>query len=82
LIEWGIKKWVITKLASASSFEKVLAQMSHGQQYIILIETPKLYVELQKFLDKYSTEISAIGLGSHDFMISIGAQNNLEILKL
>jgi citrate lyase beta subunit len=81
LIEWGIKKWVIPKLASASSFEKVLAQMPHGQQYIILIETPRLYVELQKLLDKYSTMISAIGLGSHDFMISIGAEHNLEILK-
>lgn len=81
LTDWGIRKWVLPKLTNISDFEKILAQMPSGQQYIVLIETPRLYVELQDLLCRYSAEIAAIGLGSQDFMISIGAEHNHENLK-
>lgn len=81
LINWGIKKWVLPKLTNISDFEKVLTQMSAGQQYMVLVETPRLYVELQDLLVRYGALIAAIGLGSHDFMISIGAEHNHENLK-
>lgn len=47
---------------------------------IVLVETPKCFVNLKEILIKYQNSINAVGFGSHDFCTLMGMKHNLNNL--
>lgn len=52
-----------------------------GLEIILLIETPKIFIELKEILNKYGQNIIAIGFGSHDFCSITGIKHDMKYLK-
>jgi len=84
-LEAGFKKFVIPKLNSRDDLDILISQTnSYNISIVILIETPRLYLELLSGVSNYKSCIEGIALGSHDFMSVVGGThtlNNLEILR-
>lgn len=49
-------------------------------QMIILVENPICFIHLPTILNAYSTQVHAVGFGSHDFCSSTGIKHTLEHL--
>jgi citrate lyase beta subunit len=82
-IDKGYRKFVLPKLNSLSDYDKLLANLNCANlEFIILIENPKIYYELQHRISDYTGNLIAIGLGSHDFMDYIGGVHNLQNLDV
>lgn len=84
-IEQGYKKFVFPKISSTNQFEKVLNTLNIPDlEIILLVETPRLYFELQSSILKYKKNLTGIGLGSHDFISIVGGKytlKNLEVVR-
>lgn len=80
----GKKKFVIPKIYSKAEFDDIYT--NHLSKYldlklILLIEHPRLIVELVQILQSQHADIIAgIGIGSHDLMNYIKAEHNEEQL--
>lgn len=76
-LEKGINKIVIPKLISKIELENLINRFKDFQsiKFIILVEHPRLLLEIQQTLQNkdFSKYIYGLGLGSHDLMLSIGA---------
>lgn len=76
-------KIILPKVNEISDIESIYAILKNVKnlQLILLIETPRLYIELKEVLTKFSKDIIAIGFGSHDFTSMTGIKHDLEHLK-
>jgi citrate lyase beta subunit len=78
-LEIGIRKIMLPKLKSKFDFEGLLKKVDHFSDlsFIVLIEHPRLLLELGQILQTESLEkyIYGIGLGSHDLTTFLGASH-------
>jgi citrate lyase beta subunit len=82
-IEKGFTKFVFPKISSINQFEQVLkALKTDALEILLLVETPRLYLELQSTIYKFKENITGIGLGSHDFMSILGGKHTLKNLEV
>jgi citrate lyase beta subunit len=78
LLELGYTNFIFPKLQSLKDFENlrfIFEKTKVG--IIILIENTRLFLEMKALLDKYSSYIVGIGIGSHDFMSEVGGEHTL-----
>lgn len=83
LFELGIENFVIPKTsdkAHADSILNGLATISNNIKFILLVENPKIYIDLEDVLKKWHQKIVGIGLGSHDFAASAKLNHVPDIL--
>jgi citrate lyase beta subunit len=82
-IKQGFTKFVLPKISSINQLDQVLEEFKlEALEVILLIETPRLYLELQPTIFKYNKRLSGIGLGSHDFMSIVGGKHTLKNLEV
>lgn len=82
LIKAGFKKFIFPKLESAEDYEIIITNLKQKDlQIILLVETTRFFLELKNLLLKDSTSITAIALGSHDFMNEVGGIHSLKNLE-
>ncbi|MCL5127250.1 aldolase/citrate lyase family protein [Algibacter sp. L4_22] len=82
-IKQGFTKFVFPKISSTNQLEDVLKQLKTDVlEIILLVETPKFYLQLQSTIFKYSNKLTGIGLGSHDFMSVVGGKHTLKNLEV
>lgn len=78
----GFTKFVLPKLASSSETDITLNHMlsiSSKAQLILLIEHPKLLVQLRDVMQlNHADSIVGLGIGSHDLLGAIGAEHTAE----
>lgn len=81
LLHLGYRKFVFPKLASREDFQKIIdAGSAEDLRIILLVETPRLFLEAKELLLNHKDLISGVGLGSHDFMSVVGGVHELENL--
>lgn len=82
-IEKGFSKFVFPKINSINQLDQVFEALnSDTLKIILLIESPRLYLELQSNIFKYSKKLIGIALGSHDFMSVVGGKHTLKNLEI
>lgn len=81
-INKGYKKFVLPKIKNLKELDVILKQFkSEDLKYILLIETPRTYLEFLNSFNKYGNKLFGIGLGSHDFMSIVGGKHILQNLE-
>ncbi|WP_353087237.1 aldolase/citrate lyase family protein [Flavobacterium sp.] len=72
---------VLPKINSSKDVRKVV-EWAEGKplHMIVLIENPRSFIATKKILKKYSTQIHAIGFGTHDFCSLTGIKHSLDYL--
>ncbi|MRX64313.1 aldolase/citrate lyase family protein [Maribacter luteus] len=79
----GFSRYVLPKINSVDELDLVLKILDHDSfDIILLVETPKLYLELLSMTFENLGKLTGIGLGSHDFMSIIGAKHQLDNLEI
>ena len=82
-IKQGFTKFVFPKISSINQLDQVLGAFNTDVlDIILLVETPRLYLELQSTIFKYAEKLTGIGLGSHDFMSIVGGKHTLKNLEV
>ncbi|MFN3138305.1 MAG: HpcH/HpaI aldolase/citrate lyase family protein [Allomuricauda sp.] len=84
LLENGFTRFVFPKMAGFKDFEACLKRTKLKLEVILLVETPRLYIECFTQLSIYHQQIYGLALGSHDFIAAIQAKHtlqNLEVLR-
>mgnify|MGYP001441727829 CR=1 FL=1 len=82
-IEQGYTKFVFPKISSTDQLGQVLKTLKTAAlEIILLVETPRLYLELQSTIFNYQKNLTGIGLGSHDFMSMVGGEHTLKNLEV
>lgn len=84
ILDLGVKKIILPKLVSKSEIEAVFAKISvyRDLEIIILIEHPRLLLEVGDILQisSLSSRICGLGIGSHDLMTFMGMEHSPEQL--
>lgn len=84
LLQAGVKKIMLPKIKSQEEFDWVVEKTKSFDEieFFLLIEHPRLLMELQQILTNklYNEVIRGIGLGSHDLMNFISAEHKEEQL--
>ena len=82
-IEQGYTKFVFPKISSIDQLEEVFRTLKlETLKIVLLVETPRLYLELQSTIFNYQKSLTGIGLGSHDFMSMVGGKHTLKNLEV
>ncbi|MFC4221706.1 HpcH/HpaI aldolase/citrate lyase family protein [Flagellimonas marina] len=84
LLENGFTRFVFPKMASFNDFTTCLQRTKIKLEVILLVETPRLYIECFTQIYNYYEHIYGLALGSHDFIAAIHAKHtvqNLEVLR-
>lgn len=78
----GFKNFVLPKLNNIDDFEGVLAKTKSDEvRIILLVETPRLLAQCDDLLSRYNRFFVGLGLGSHDFMATIGGKHTIKNLE-
>lgn len=78
----GFRKFVFPKIQNEADFDKIILEKKYTDlQIVLLIETSRLFLEAKEILLKHETLFTGLGLGSHDFMSSIGGAHTLQNLE-
>lgn len=72
---------VLPKINSSKDVRQVV-EWAEGKplHMIVLIENPSSFIATKKILKKYSTQIQAVGFGTHDFCSLTGIKHSLDYL--
>jgi|SRR5690554_3151293 len=82
LVKAGYSKFVFPKIDTIGEFEAIYPTINNRNvEVILLVETPRLFLETRALLTKYHECFSGIGLGSHDFMSVVGGTHSLPNLE-
>lgn len=85
LAENGFRRFVLPKLQNATQLRNFFLSINKNDfQFIILVESPKFFIQLDAILEEFSSNIYGVGLGSHDLLSTVGAKhtmNNLEFIR-
>lgn len=82
LLNAGYSKFVLPKIDAIGEFDALYPTIkNHNVEIILLVETPRLFLETRELLTKYNECFSGIGLGSHDFMSVVGGPHSLANLE-
>lgn len=78
----GFRKFVFPKIQKNSDFEQLISNNNYPEiQLILLVETPRLFLEAKDLLLKHESFFVGIGLGSHDFMGEVGGVHTIQNLE-
>ncbi len=78
----GFRKFIFPKIQQGEDFNKVISEnIFEGLQIVLLVETPRFFLEVQEVLLANNNVFSGIGIGSHDFMAEIGGVHDLKNLE-
>jgi len=73
----GFTKFVLPKLNSKKQLDDFLSYLNFNTlDLILLIESPRLYLELQASIMSYVNCFKGLSLGSHDFISILGSKYN------
>lgn len=75
LTQVGFNRIVLPKLKSEQEFQHVTSKF-HGLNVIVLVENSRILLELADILRKDAGSVKAVGLGSHDLMLSMNATHS------
>lgn len=81
LLTIGFKKFVIPKIDTFFEFEQIIELFKTKKidaSCILLVESPKCLIQLEKILEIADSYIQGISLGSHDFSLAMGMEHTLE----
>ena len=79
----GFYKFVLPKISALEEFKALNEQISFEKNsLIILIETPRLLLDIENLLRNHHQVIFGLAMGSHDFMQAIGGDHSLENLEI
>lgn len=82
LISNGFNRFIFPKIQKASDFFSIMESIDNKRlEIILLIESPRFFLEVKDVLLKHGERIKGIGLGSHDFMSEVGGLHNLKNLE-
>ncbi|WGK64727.1 aldolase/citrate lyase family protein [Croceiramulus getboli] len=82
-LENDFKKFVVPKIQNKADLDKMVSFLSgYDAQIILLVETPRLYLELLTAITDYKNAIFGLALGSHDYMAAIGGAHTLKNLEV
>lgn len=82
LYQNGFRRFVFPKLQQSVDFRRIVSEgISDELEIILLIETPRFFLEVQSILLEFRNVLSGIGIGSHDFMAEIGGIHELKNLE-
>lgn len=84
-LDMGYHNFVIPKFKTCehvSFYMDQILQLHEHAKFILLIEHPRAFLEIESILQKYSSCVSSIGLGSHDFSLETGLTNNMEYYRM
>lgn len=83
-LQAGVRHIMLPKIQSKDEFQSILEATKHykGLQFILLIEHPRLLMELQQILQNevQNEKIHGIGIGSHDLLNFMKAEHQEEQL--
>jgi len=80
----GIENYIIPKFKCINEFTELINHIfiyNKKPKLILLIENSRALIELREILDKFSDLIFGFGLGSHDFTLDTGIENDLNYLR-
>lgn len=82
LLENGFTKFILPKLSAAAELDQLMLDPATAdKRYILLIEHPRMLLELYDKVLSRRSAISGVGLGSHDLASWIGARHTLKNLE-
>lgn len=82
LIETGYRRFILPKIFDVSHLNEIAnIKGSHLCEFILLIESAKAFVNIEKLLSYKSLRIIGVTLGSHDFVNDLGMRYNIGDLK-
>lgn len=81
LYKAGFTKFVFPKLQNVKDFYKIKTQGFARIQVIVLIESPRMLLEMPQLLIEENPSLYGIGMGSHDFMAEVGGVHHLKNLE-
>jgi citrate lyase beta subunit len=85
LAQNGFTRFILPKFQNASQLRKFFSIINKNDfQFIILVENPKFFIQLDSILEEFSQQIYGVGIGSHDLLSLVGAKhtmNNLEFVR-
>jgi citrate lyase subunit beta/citryl-CoA lyase len=82
ILRWGIKKWVLPKLNGEAHYQEIKKCFTKQDEFIVLVETPRMYLEMSKMAENDNQQLVGFALGSHDLMLTLGASHVAKNLYL
>lgn len=73
----GYKHFIFPKLKGINDTRILFSHVNPDEKIVLLVETPRLLLELKEVLNQYHSYLYGIGLGSHDLMNAIGGEHTL-----
>ena len=82
LLRLGFKNIILPKIESENHFQKIAVILNNYKKLsiIILVESPKLLLDLEKILKSY--KISGVAFGMHDFAKEFGVKPNFKLFSV
>ncbi len=80
----GLNNFVIPKFNGYDAFADIFAEISGiapKARFILLLENPKAYLDLERILKEFSESIDGVSLGIHDFTFETGMRNSYQLLR-
>lgn len=80
----GFNNYVIPKFAGYEEFIKIftdIISINKQVKFILLLENPKAYLDLEKILNEFLSNIYGVSLGIHDFTFESGMKNDYKLLR-
>lgn len=80
----GFNNYMIPKFCGYEEFYRIFSDIKTiniDARFILLLENPRSYIELEKILIDFSSSIHGISLGIHDFTFITGMKNDYKTLR-
>lgn len=82
--ELGFSNYVIPKYAGYEEFKSIfidITSINKQAKFILLLENPKAYLDLERTLKDFSSFIYGVSLGIHDFAFETGMKNDYKFFR-
>lgn len=80
----GFNNYVIPKYAGYAEFKSIfddVISINKHAKFILLLENPKAYLDLERTLNEFSSSVYGVSLGIHDFTFESGMKNDYKLLR-
>jgi citrate lyase beta subunit len=82
--ELGFSNYVIPKYEGYEGFKNIfidINSINKQAKFILLLENPKAYLDLERTLNEFSSSVYGVSLGIHDFAFESGMKNDYKLLR-
>lgn len=80
----GFNNYVIPKYVGHEEFKSIfrdVTSINKHAKFILLLENPKAYLDLERTLNEFSASVYGVSLGIHDFTFESGMKNDYKLLR-